>query len=239
MMTTSSAPEIQQIVDAIRGRQRFVLSSHARPDGDSIGSQLAMAYALQALGKEVVVVNADPAPGPLMAFPGVPEIVIAPAVKGDFDAAIIMECGDLGQRASHLRSLLRHQHRSSPDTSAARSAGSAGAAACGENGVRPVNALGVADADDCDAHLPRDPHGRRIVSLLEALAADVRHLRVAPGRRGSVLVAQHYDSNNMGRLNLFGAVLSAMQIARPAASRCLSRSRDGARRRGHVQDTEG
>ena len=35
----------QQIVDAIRQRQRFVVSSHSRPDGDSIGSQLAFAYA--------------------------------------------------------------------------------------------------------------------------------------------------------------------------------------------------
>ena len=40
-------PRIQQIVDAIRSRQHFVLSSHSRPDGDSIGSQLAMAYALK------------------------------------------------------------------------------------------------------------------------------------------------------------------------------------------------
>ena len=42
-----------RIVEAITSRQRFVLSSHSRPDGDSIGSQLAMAYALEALGKEV------------------------------------------------------------------------------------------------------------------------------------------------------------------------------------------
>ena len=72
-MTTpiSDAAEIQQIVDAIGSRQRFVISSHSRPDGDSIGSQLAMAYALRALGKEVAVVNADAAPPPLMAFPGV------------------------------------------------------------------------------------------------------------------------------------------------------------------------
>jgi len=31
-------PALQRIVDAVRARQRFVLSSHARPDGDSIGS---------------------------------------------------------------------------------------------------------------------------------------------------------------------------------------------------------
>jgi phosphoesterase RecJ-like protein len=93
-MTTTS-PELAQIVEAVRAHRRFVLSSHARPDGDSIGSQLAMAYTLRALGKEALVVNADPAPPPLMAFPGVPDIRIAPGVEGDFDAAIIMECGDL------------------------------------------------------------------------------------------------------------------------------------------------
>ena len=55
---TTTAPEIQLIVDAVRQRQRFVLSSHSRPDGDAIGSQLAMAYALRAMGKEATVVNA-------------------------------------------------------------------------------------------------------------------------------------------------------------------------------------
>src|SRR5438445_11884176 len=94
-LTSNRAPELQRIADAIRVRQRFVLSSHARPDGDSIGSQLALAYALTALGKSVVVVNKDPAPGPLMAFPGVPDIVIADRTAEVFDAAIILECGDL------------------------------------------------------------------------------------------------------------------------------------------------
>ena len=47
------------------------------------------------MGKEATAVNADPAPPPLMAFPGVRDIRIAASVEGDFDAAIIMECGDL------------------------------------------------------------------------------------------------------------------------------------------------
>src|SRR4051812_25972032 len=97
MTTNSNPPERQQIVEVIRSRQRFVISSHARPDGDSIGSQLAMAFALQALGKYVAVVNADPAPDALASFPGVSSIQISDEVTGDFDAAIIMECGDLGR----------------------------------------------------------------------------------------------------------------------------------------------
>ena len=96
-MTTN--PEIRRIADAIRARQRFVLSSHSRPDGDSIGSQLAMAYALRAMGKHADVMHADPAPGPLMQFPGVPDIHVAAAVPAgaQYDAAIIMECGDLAR----------------------------------------------------------------------------------------------------------------------------------------------
>ena len=67
----SNGQPFQQILDAIRQKRRFVVSSHSRPDGDSIGSQLAFAYAVRALGKEVTVVNRDAAPPPLMAFPGV------------------------------------------------------------------------------------------------------------------------------------------------------------------------
>ena len=87
-------PEIRTIADALRARQRFVISSHSRPDGDSVGSQMAMALALRALGQDVTVVNFDPASPALMTFPGVRDITIAPAAEGDFDAAIVMECSD-------------------------------------------------------------------------------------------------------------------------------------------------
>jgi 3-phenylpropionate/trans-cinnamate dioxygenase ferredoxin subunit len=52
-----------------------------------------MAFALRALGKEVVVVNKDRAPGALQAFPGVTDIQIAEHVEGEFDAATCtVEC---------------------------------------------------------------------------------------------------------------------------------------------------
>src|SRR5262245_19515445 len=98
--STMTNPELDNIVAAIRRRQRFVIVSHARPDGDAIGSQLAAAFALRQLGKQVSVISADPAPPPLMQFPGVPEIRITSRVAeepGDDAAAIIMECGDLAR----------------------------------------------------------------------------------------------------------------------------------------------
>src|SRR3954470_133668 len=92
---TPTNPDAARIADALRSRQRFVISSHSRPDGDSIGSSLAMAFALRAMGKHADVVHADPAPPPLMQFPGVADVIVAPEVTGEYDAAIIMECGDL------------------------------------------------------------------------------------------------------------------------------------------------
>src|SRR5687767_5238072 len=80
LMTTHTpdrAAAVLAVADAIRARQRIVLSSHARPDGDAVGSQLAMAFAVDALGKEVTLVNRDPVPGPLLPFPGTDRIVVA------------------------------------------------------------------------------------------------------------------------------------------------------------------
>jgi len=79
---------LNSIRDAILQRQRFIISSHARPDGDAVGSQMAMALALTALGKSVRVVDKDPPPPPLRDFPGVSDIEVAASVQGDCDAAI-------------------------------------------------------------------------------------------------------------------------------------------------------
>src|SRR5919112_5168329 len=98
-VATATTP-VRQIRDEIMRRQRFLLTSHARPDGDSIGSQLAMAFALDALGKSVRIVNADAAPEHYQEFPGMDRIEIAPRVENpEVDAVIVMECSDLSRTA--------------------------------------------------------------------------------------------------------------------------------------------
>jgi len=245
-MTTSNAPEIQQIVDAIRGRKRFVLSSHARPDGDSIGSQLAMAYALRALGKEVVVVNADPAPAPLMAFPGVPEIVIAPKVEGEFDASIIMECGDLGRTGVTGLDrffVINIDHHPGNTEYGAINWFDAGAAACGEMVFDLVNALGVPLTPTIATHVYLailTDTGSFHYSSISPRTFDICRVALEAGV-DPVLVARNvYDSNNMGRLKLFGAVLSAMQIDPTGRIAIVYLDHEMARAAGGTyEDTEG
>ena len=55
-MTTSKFSEIGQ---ALREHQRFAVMSHVRPDGDALGSQLALALSLKKIGKDVRVWNED------------------------------------------------------------------------------------------------------------------------------------------------------------------------------------
>ena len=95
MPTTATETTRAQIAAAIRVRQRFVIASHLRPDGDAIGSQLAMAFALQRLGKDVRVVSRDKPPPPMLVFPGVSTIEIVERVEDPGDAVIVMECSDL------------------------------------------------------------------------------------------------------------------------------------------------
>jgi phosphoesterase RecJ-like protein len=57
--TTIPTPP-QALLDFIRGHSAFVIAGHKEPDGDCIGSQLALASGLRRLGKDVILVSAGP-----------------------------------------------------------------------------------------------------------------------------------------------------------------------------------
>jgi phosphoesterase RecJ-like protein len=244
--TTSSPPALSQIVDAIRSRRRFVISSHSRPDGDSIGSQLAMAYALRDMGKDAVIVNADPAPGPLMAFPGVPDITIAPAVEGDFDGAVIMECGDLqrtGVAGLDRFFVINIDHHPGNSGYGQLQWFDAGAAACGEMVFDLVKALGVPLTVEIATHVYLailTDTGSFHYSSISPRTFDICRETLEAGV-DPVLVARNvYDSNNMGRLKLFGAVLSTMQIDSTGRIAIVYLDHEMARAAGGTyEDTEG
>jgi phosphoesterase RecJ-like protein len=59
-----SSEDIQAVVAALRDNERFVVTSHEAPDGDALGSLLAMGLALQQVGKDVVMFLGGPAPLP-------------------------------------------------------------------------------------------------------------------------------------------------------------------------------
>lgn len=102
---TGHLDDREAILQALREGRRFLLLLHVRPDGDSIGSSLALARSLARLGKEAVVVRADDLPDNLRFLPGADAIRPWQEVDGAFDAAVFIDCGDLG-RIGDARRLL-------------------------------------------------------------------------------------------------------------------------------------
>src|SRR5688500_5886625 len=145
-----------EIAEELRRRQRFVITSHARPDGDAIGSSIAMACALRDLGKEVRVVSRDAPPPPLLAFPGVPEIEVVARVDDPGDAVIVMECGDLkrtGIEGLERGFVVNIDHHPGNSEYGALNWLDLSAAACGEMVFDLVGALGVPLSQEIATHV--------------------------------------------------------------------------------------
>jgi phosphoesterase RecJ-like protein len=86
---------LQQVIEEIGQRSKFLLTSHARPDGDAIGSALACCQILRCMGKEAQVVLRDGVPRIYQPLPFADQVLHAERVNGDYEAAIILECDSI------------------------------------------------------------------------------------------------------------------------------------------------
>jgi bifunctional oligoribonuclease and PAP phosphatase NrnA len=82
---------ITRLLDALSRHQSFCIVGHGRPDGDCIGSQLALALALRAQGRQVVCWNEDPVPQKL-AFLDTEHLFQLPQPGHSFDCVIALDC---------------------------------------------------------------------------------------------------------------------------------------------------
>jgi phosphoesterase RecJ-like protein len=85
---------LDRVLQEIRGRRRFVVTSHARPDGDGIGSALACAQILRRLGKVADVVMHDGVPRIYQTLPFADRVIRSESVPPN-DAVIILECDSI------------------------------------------------------------------------------------------------------------------------------------------------
>jgi phosphoesterase RecJ-like protein len=86
---------LDEVLKQIGQRSRFLLTSHARPDGDAVGSALAFCQVLRAMGKEAEVVLRDGVPRIYQPLPFAAEVISSDRVNGKYEAAIILECDSI------------------------------------------------------------------------------------------------------------------------------------------------
>ena len=206
------------IAAALRARQSFILTSHARPDGDANGSTLALAFALEAIGKSVRVVGHDAVPAPYRAFPGTHRIEIVDSVDSPADASVLLECSDITR--PDVRGLDRYfvvniDHHAGNGMYGGANWFDPSAAACGEMVADIIDALGVRWTPEIASH------------LYLAISTDTGSFRYGPitGRTFDAcrriaetgvdlarLSRQIFDSFGVGRVRLMGALLNTMEL---------------------------
>jgi len=86
---------LDEVLKHIDQRSRFLLTSHARPDGDAVGSALACAQILRLMGKHAEVVLHDGVPRIYQPLPFADSVIHADHINGNFEAAIILECDSI------------------------------------------------------------------------------------------------------------------------------------------------
>ncbi|MCP5522745.1 MAG: bifunctional oligoribonuclease/PAP phosphatase NrnA [Verrucomicrobiales bacterium] len=115
---SSSLRIIRQVLAALETPRNVCIVGHVRPDGDCIGSQLALAHALKRAGKRVTVWNADPIPAKL-AFLDPDGLLQRPARRRRFDCVIATDAanperlGETGACIGSRRQLINIDHHQS------------------------------------------------------------------------------------------------------------------------------
>lgn len=216
---TMSEPAILDRIRDVVGRgHRFLITSHARPDGDAIGSQLALAWALRALGKDVRIVNRDPVPEPYRPFAGAEDIEMAEAVEGPFDAAFVLECGDLsrpGVAGLDAYLVVNIDHHLGNTGYGALNWFDESAAACGELVLELIDALGVPLSLEIATHVYiaiLTDTGSFHHSNITARTFDICRRATEVGVDAAAVARQVFDSHSVGKLRLMGALLADMRL---------------------------
>src|SRR5262249_55245648 len=86
---------LSQVVELIEKKDRFAITSHVRPDGDSLGSSLGLYWLLRALDKDVEIIMRDAAPHAYRQLPGASQIRVTPSVDRSYEAVFVIECSDI------------------------------------------------------------------------------------------------------------------------------------------------
>jgi phosphoesterase RecJ-like protein len=216
-------PRFAEIINA---NQRFVLTSHIRPDCDALGSELGMAGVLRAIGKSVRIVNGQATP-PNLAFIDpkkqltVINQTVQPSDLSDTDVVMILDTSawvQLGAMADFVRSFpgkkIVVDHHVSEDDLGAEPFKEVTAEATGRLVVEAAEALGVKLTPEI------------ATPLFAAIATDTGWFRFASASAGTYRVAEKlidagadpaaiynalYEQDTLARVKLRGLILSRIE----------------------------
>jgi phosphoesterase RecJ-like protein len=215
---------LRQIIQA---HQRFVISSHVRPDADAIGSELGLAYILESLGKTVQIANTsatppnlhfiDPTRKALQLGTGITAEEVAKAeVHFVVDTSSWVQLSDVGKvmrESSALRVVIDH-HVSSDDLGAVEFK-DVTSDATGSLIFQLSEALGVDLSPDAAKALftaiATDTGWFRFASVKAETMRIVGRL-IEKGASPPTIYRELYEQGSLARMHLIGRALGRMKL---------------------------
>jgi len=208
-----------EIASALRSNDSFLLSVHINPDGDALGSQLALLFALRKIGKRVAAHNLDPVPETYRFLPGAGEITSGGTLpSGPFDALVVLDAEPsrtgLFDGNYPARTLINIDHHVTNPLIWPLTWLDTNASATGEMVYHLIRELGVAIERDIALCLYTsiftDTGSFRYTNTTPAAMRIAAEL-IASGADPWQVTENVYESFTMGRLKLLGHVLAAME----------------------------
>jgi phosphoesterase RecJ-like protein len=207
-----------EIARKIFDSRNIAITSHLRPDGDSIYTSLALAEIIESLGKKVQIVNQDPLPFPFFEFPETKRIRIGQIEPEGLDLAILLECADVprsGQtKINHLFKInIDHHYSNSPY--AEINWIDPGASAVGEMVYELLKPLGLTPTPRIAEFLYSaifSDTGSFQFSNTTSKALDICHELVEAGANPSTISEKLLNNNTPSKIKLLGRVLSTLSL---------------------------
>ncbi len=206
------------IADRIQASRRIAVTSHLRPDGDSLCTARALTLMARLLGKDAAVINRDPTPLPFTGFPDLAGIRLGQIRAEDFDTVVLLECADVfrsGQEglAGAYKINIDHHHSNSPY--ADNNWIDPEAPAVGEMVFQLAGPLGLTPTPEIAEHLycaiASDTGSFQFSNTTPralAAATELARLGASPLRVAEKL----YYNNSPQKIQLLGRVLSTLSM---------------------------
>ncbi|MBN2409411.1 MAG: bifunctional oligoribonuclease/PAP phosphatase NrnA [Candidatus Aminicenantes bacterium] len=217
-MTRNEA--VSLIRDKILESRRIAITSHLRPDGDSICTGLALEGMFRRIGKQARVINHDPTPYPFCHMPEAGRIRIGQIPPRGYDLIILLECANVER--SGMKNLgrifkINIDHHYSNDHYADINWVEPEAAAVGEMAFLLGERMGIRWTPEIAGHLycaVVSDTGSFQFSNTTARAFEVCHKLVKLGASPIKTTEFLFNTNSPEKIKLLAQVLSTLQINR-------------------------
>ncbi|MCM8818084.1 MAG: bifunctional oligoribonuclease/PAP phosphatase NrnA [Candidatus Omnitrophica bacterium] len=107
-LSLQNKKKIEDIVEVLKNKKSFLITSHINIDGDGIGSEISLYIALKKIGKKVEIINQDriPAIFKFLPFSEVIKTVSNEEEAKNFEVGIVIDCGNL-DRAGKIKKIIK------------------------------------------------------------------------------------------------------------------------------------